>query len=211
MLDDAVRPAIDDALAVFERMGATLVDVSLPALELVNASSWTIFVAETAAAHRPWLVDRRSGYGPGTRLFLQMGSLLPAAIVDAARRARRRLIDEMREAYATHRLDALFVPTSPIPFVGLEELDGSDIMLSSATNVGQIAPYMFFANLTGQPAVSVPCGFTPDGDPVGLQIVGKPFEEATILGIARSYEGETRWHEYAPPLATTAAVVRDGH
>jgi len=80
-------------------------------------------------------------------------------------------------------------------------------MLSAATDVGQIAPYMFFANLTGQPAISVPCGFTSDGDPVGIQIVGRPFDEATVLGVAGLYERATRWYEHAPPAATSAAMA----
>jgi len=203
-LDDAVKPVAEQALGAFERLGASLIDIDLPALRLVNASSWTIFVAETAAAHRTWLLEQRSGYGAGTRRFLQMGSLLPDGVVGAARRARRRLIDEMRSIFAAHDLDALLVPTSPLPFIGLEELDGAEIMLSAATDVGQIAPYMFFANLTGQPAISMPSGFTADGDPVGIQIVGRPFDEATILSIARAYEGDTQWYRTEPPLASSA-------
>ena len=155
----------------------------------------TILVAEAAAVHRRRLRERPEGYVPETRRMLELGALLPADYVESAQRARRLLCREVAGAFRNERLDALVTPTLPRTSMPIE-----DMVIE--TDLPRYIPYTLPANLTGLPALSVPCGFTAAGLPVGLQLVGRPFAEATLLGLAREYEHATPWHERRPELAT---------
>jgi Asp-tRNA(Asn)/Glu-tRNA(Gln) amidotransferase A subunit family amidase len=99
----------------------------------------------------------------------------------------------VRAAFRDASLDVLATPTLPRTSMPLAEMD-------TAVDVPRFIPYTFPWNLTGQPAISVPCGLTSSDLPAGLQLVGRPFDEVTVLRIARAYERATPWHELRPSL-----------
>jgi Asp-tRNA(Asn)/Glu-tRNA(Gln) amidotransferase A subunit family amidase len=192
-----VGACVEGGLAELERLGAVLVETELPSLSLSLQAGFTILPSEVAAAHRKWLNERPDEYVDATRRLLQLGLLLPAAHIEAARRVRSRIHAEVAAAFADAQLDALVSPTLPRTTMPVDEMVPS-------FDVPKLIPYTLPWNLTGQPAVSLPCGFTTAGLPVGLQIVGRPFDEPTVLCIAHALERSTSWHEHRPRLPTLA-------
>jgi aspartyl-tRNA(Asn)/glutamyl-tRNA(Gln) amidotransferase subunit A len=130
---------------------------------------------------------------PETRRLLELGSLLPAAHVEAAQRARSLICAELAQAFREGRLDALVTSTLPRTSIPIDEM-------VIAEDLPRYIQYTFPANLSGLPALTVPCGFTATGLPAGLQLIGRPFAEAALLGLGRTYEQATRWYERRPTL-----------
>jgi aspartyl-tRNA(Asn)/glutamyl-tRNA(Gln) amidotransferase subunit A len=155
--------------------------------------------SEATAAHQRWLRERPGDYDQGTRRRLLTASLLPAALYHQATRARARIRAEMRAAL--ERCDLLLSPAQAgaAPPIARE----TDAVSSKA-----VAARRFFghrshttpASLAGLPAISVPCGFSAAGLPFGLQLCGRPFDEATVLRAAHAYEQSTDWHTKRPPV-----------
>jgi aspartyl-tRNA(Asn)/glutamyl-tRNA(Gln) amidotransferase subunit A len=183
---------------MLERLGATLVPVELPAFRFTLPAGFVILMTEVAQPHRRWLVERPKDYVTGTRRLLELGSLIPAAHLQAALRARMAMRVEVQAAFRQARLDAMVTPTLPITSIALDEM-------VIDRDLPRLIPFTLPWNLTGLPALSVPCGFTAAGLPAGLQIVGRPFDEATILRIGHAYERATPWHRQRPPLAAVRA------
>lgn len=193
-LDPEVRAAAETAIAALERLGAELVEVSLPTLRVAGPAGYTILMVEQAAFHQQWITHPRDGeYEPETRWLLAAGSLIPAMHYQAANRARALMKAEMAATFADARLDALVGPTLPSPALAVEAVD-------NPTHIPDFVRYTVVANLTGQPAISVPCGFSTEGLPIGLQLIGKPFDEGMILRIAAAYESASAWSKRRPPL-----------
>jgi aspartyl-tRNA(Asn)/glutamyl-tRNA(Gln) amidotransferase subunit A len=188
-----VASLVERAFSELERLGAILVPVELPSFSLALPAGFTIFMVEGAQAHRRWLVERAKDYDEGTRCLLELGSLLPAAHLAAAHRARMAMRAEVRAAFRDARLDALVTPTLPITSMPLDEM-------VVARDLPRLIPFTLPWNLTGLPALSVPCGFTSAGLPAGLQVVGRPFDEATLFRIGHAYEQATPWHRQRPSL-----------
>ena len=196
-LEPDVRPVVSEALAELERLGGVLVPVSIPSLELALPAGMTILVAEAAALHLRRLRETPDGYVPETRRMLELGALLPAVYVESAQRARSLICREVAAVFRNERLDALVTPTLPRTSIAIE-----DMVIE--TDLPRYIPYTLPANLTGLPAVSVPCGFTAADLPVGLQLIGRAYTEGTLLGLARDYEQATPWHERRPAFAAAA-------
>ena len=182
------------ALAAFDelrRQGATMEDVDAPTLDLAGAI-WVTMLAEVYEFHRETLRDQPQNYREGLRTRAYMGALVTAADFLRGQRLRARL---RREVMALlDRVDALVFPGHAAPAQPFEDVPQTQIIVpgSRYTNVW---------NLLGLPAVVVPCGFGRDGLPVAIQIVGRPYDEATVLRIARAYERATAWHTRRPDPA----------
>ena len=182
------------ALAAFdelERQGAGIADADAPTLDLAGAI-WVTFLSEVYEFHRETLRDRPHDYGEGLRTRAWMGALVTASDFLRAQRLRARL---RREVLALlDRFDALVFPGQAAPAQRFEDLSLNSVIVpgSRYTNVW---------NLLGLPAVVVPCGFSREGLPVSIQIVGRPFDEATVLRVARAYERATDWHTRRPDPA----------
>src|SRR5262249_31688096 len=142
-----VHPVVEQALAELERLGATLVPVSLPSLALTLPAGLTILVAEAASLHHRRLRDTPDGYVPETRRMLELGALQPAAWVDSAQRARTLICREVAGVFRNDRIDALVTPTLPRTSIAVE-----DMMIE--TDLPRYIPYTLPANLTGLPAAS---------------------------------------------------------
>jgi Asp-tRNA(Asn)/Glu-tRNA(Gln) amidotransferase A subunit family amidase len=196
-LDDEPRALVEAALSELERIGVAIVRIELPTLALTLPVGYTILLAEAGASHLHWLRERSGEYDPETRRLLEVGALLPWVHVDAAQRARAAICREVERAFRDERLTALAGPTLPKTSFPLDW-----IVPGEEPYWTKLVPYTFPGNLTGLPAISVPCGFTDAGLPVGLQIFARPFDEATVLRIGHAYQEATSWHERRPALAT---------
>jgi aspartyl-tRNA(Asn)/glutamyl-tRNA(Gln) amidotransferase subunit A len=191
-LHDDVRGAAVAAFAEFERQGAIIEEVDIPMLDLLSA----IFVpmlAEMFDYHRETLRKRPADYGDFLRTKLYMTGTFTAQDYLRAQRLRARLAREV--ATVLEQVDALVFPGQATPALSFEEVPTHTIL---APSVRYTAPW----NLVGLPAICVPSGFSRDGLPVSIQIVGRPFDDATVLRIARAYERATPWHTRRPDPAS---------
>jgi aspartyl-tRNA(Asn)/glutamyl-tRNA(Gln) amidotransferase subunit A len=198
-----IAAAVEGVIEEYAALGATIVDVDLPELEAMPAAGLTVMLAEGAAFHRPWLRAKGDLYDPATRAMLELGELVPATHYVVAQQARTRFVARTREVFEAHRLDALLAPTQPITTVPALELNVS--RNGAPTPVGAIVHHTFAANVLGLPAISLPCGLAGDGLPIGVQLMGRPFDEPHLLRMARAYEREHDWSALSPPLLAGAA------
>ena len=191
----ATRQGIEDALAIFRSEGAEIRDVTLSPMMDYNAPGWVILTAEAYAVHEPWLKERFNDYGELLRDRLAFGALLRASEYVQALRRRRVLCEEMRDAMAD--VDILITASAP----------------AEAPKIDEVPKWLMFEkpnftmpfNLTGLPALSVCAGYGAGGLPVSLQIVGKPFAEATVLRAGHAYEMATNWRSTRPMMSTALA------
>jgi aspartyl-tRNA(Asn)/glutamyl-tRNA(Gln) amidotransferase subunit A len=179
------------ALAAFDelgRQGASIEDVDAPTLDLAGAI-WVTMLSEVYEFHRETVRDQPQNYGEGIRTRIYMGALVTAADFQRGQRLRARLRREIMALFED--VDALVFPGHASPAQRFEDIPMGQIVVpgSRYTNVW---------NLLGLPAVVIPCGFSRDGLPVAIQIVGRPFDEATVFRIARAYERATDWHTRRP-------------
>lgn len=183
-----VRGAYQNALSAFGTLGAECIEVTFDRLELAAAAGLTILFSEASAVHHHWMRTRASDYESVTRNGLALGALLPAEAYVRAQAVRRVIANELRCVFETNQLDALVVPTTPGTTMTLTEL--AELEQGSADSnawSGQLRHGIPF-NLSGQPALSVPCGASSRGLPMGLQIIGRPFQDAMVLRIAHAFE-----------------------
>lgn len=186
-LDPDVATLVDRALAVLEGLGARLVRVAVPLAERCGPIEGAISLAEGARVHAKMLRESPELYTDEVRATLQLGSLIPAETYLRAQQAKRLVAARWRDLFAD--IDVLAAPVAPIfaarvGQAGVDWPDGVNETLFHAT-IRLCVP----ASLVGLPAISVPCGFGSAGLPTGLQIIGRPFDEATVLRAAHAYEG----------------------
>jgi aspartyl-tRNA(Asn)/glutamyl-tRNA(Gln) amidotransferase subunit A len=187
-LDADVKAAALAAFDELRRQGATIADVDAPTLDLAPAI-WATFLSEVYEYHRETLRDRPQDYREGLRIRAWMGALVTAPDFLRAQRLRARL---RREVLALlDGVDALIFPGQAVPAQRFEEISTKELI---APGSRYTSPW----NLLGLPAIVVPSGFSRDGLPVSIQIVGRPFDEPTVLRIARAYERATDWHTRRP-------------
>jgi aspartyl-tRNA(Asn)/glutamyl-tRNA(Gln) amidotransferase subunit A len=186
-----------DALAA---AGARLREVTLPLVEYAVAAEGAILSAEAFAYHRRDLRDRPELFTEQVRARIAQGEKVGGADYVTAQRLRTALRDAWRDTFRAEGIDALVAPTlgGPAGIFGRNEVHYTDGRRK--TTSAAYAPQVYPANMAGLPALSVPCGFTGDGMPIGLQIIGRPFAEPTVLRIGRAYESATDWAGRAPGL-----------
>ena len=197
VLQPDVGTACEVALDVLRRLGAETTDVDWPGVEVSNSATWTIILAEASAYHRQWFRTTPELYSDETRTNLELGEFLAAADYVQAQRVRSVLQSSVNALL--HEVDALVTPSLPItaPLIGQStiQLGGKERAINPVF-IRLADPF----NLTGLPAISVPCGFGANGLPVGLQIASAPLAERRVLRIAAAYEASTDWHTRRPPL-----------
>jgi len=197
-LDAEVETIVRAAIAQLESDGARLVPVTLPMAEHYMGVEFGLCLPEASAYHQDMLRERGEKYEEDVRTFLEIGEVIPATDYIKAQRVREQIKSGWRAMF--ENIDVLAAPTVPATAakVGQESFtwpDGSEETIISAY-VRHSCP----ANLTGLPSITVPCGFSGDGLPVGMQILGRPFDEATILRAAKAYESVTDWHARSPDI-----------
>ena len=186
--DPEVAGAVEAALDVFCGLGARLEDVSLPEMEAARAAGEVILFTEAAALHAAARRKRPECFSDELGALLEMGGLYTAVQYVQAQRVRRVLSEQT--ARALSGLDALVMPTVPIPATPIEDDPPGHASLRPRNTI--------VFDLVSLPAISIPCGFTSSGLPVGLQIVSKAFDEPGVLRVAHAYEQATEWHTRRP-------------
>ncbi len=196
-LNPEVAQAVRQAIALLEEMGGIVSEVSLPLFGYSQAISGAILMAEAAAIHREMLAREGHKLDAAVRSRLEAGLFVTAADYVKAQQARSRFNQELARLF--REVDLLAGPTEPVtapPILAQQVAAGDRTVGTTAALTQYTRPY----NISGTPAVSVPCGFSEDGLPVGLQLAGRPFDEATVLRAAYAYEQATDWRRRRPPL-----------
>jgi aspartyl-tRNA(Asn)/glutamyl-tRNA(Gln) amidotransferase subunit A len=175
-----VKAAVHDAAHRAEKLGARVIPVHVPDIDALNTAGLVILLSEAAAVHQAQL-HRRGDFGADVLALLDQGTLIPAADYVNAQRQRKLLLDEFRKLFQD--IDSLFTPSTPItaPRIGQTE-----ITLDGTQHNTRILTTRFARgiNVLGFPALSIPCGTSTEGLPIGLQIIARPFEDnlALMLG-----------------------------
>jgi aspartyl-tRNA(Asn)/glutamyl-tRNA(Gln) amidotransferase subunit A len=197
-VDPEVAQAVSAAIALLEEQGARLREVTIPLAEYIPPTEWAIMLPEASAYHQGMLREKADLYGDDVRLYLEAGEIVLATDYIKALRARTMIQQTWREMFES--IDVLIAPTLATPACNVDnpKITWPDGSTEAATDayVRLSAP----ANVTGLPALSVPCGFTAGGLPIGLQILGRPFAEPTLLTVGQAYESATDWAKLAPAL-----------
>jgi aspartyl-tRNA(Asn)/glutamyl-tRNA(Gln) amidotransferase subunit A len=196
-----VEAAVRAAIAHLVGLGAEVLPVRLPDHEvLLGAMSG--LGGERLAYHGRWLRTRLQDYAPEAQPRLLATQFILATDYAKALRARRLLRERYDAAFRS--VDLLAAPTTPLPAPTIEEAERDAVSLGGrALDTGVLSRNTRPANLTGLPGISVPCGFAvAEGSrlPIGLMLLGRPFQEARLLHAAAAYEATTGWHREAPPL-----------
>jgi aspartyl-tRNA(Asn)/glutamyl-tRNA(Gln) amidotransferase subunit A len=193
-----VREAVEVAARALAGAGAVVDEVSLPHVEHVGAAAAAVFGVEALAYHAEWLRTRADDYQPDVRERLRLGAFVSGLQYVRAQQVRALVRSAVDDALA--RRDVLLAPATPIAASVRGEthtdVGGTRVDVRSAL-IRLTRPF----NFSGHPACALPCGFTPAGLPIGMQLVGRPFDEATVLRVADAYQRITDWHGRRPPLA----------
>ncbi len=189
--DIEVLAAVQTAAKIFQSQGAIVSETSLPGGRQAAQANGQMVVSDAAAFHSERLQSNPGDFGADVLQRLRSGQETSLADYILARRAQvecRRQFERFFEQY-----DILLVPTTPI---AAPKIEGDDAVERARQLTRFTAPF----NLTGLPALSLPCGFTHQGLPVGLQIVSRPWAEAQVLRAGFAYERATEWHRLRPDL-----------
>ena len=186
----AVQRTVHAAAEVFRGLGASVTEVTLPSLQQCNAAGWMILMAEAYAVHEATLRTTYRRYGEFLRERLAVSSTVSAADYIQAQRWRRSYRDRMTEVM--RGVDVLLTASQLIEAAPLDKLT----KWASFEAPNLTIPF----NLTGQPAMVVCGGFGDAGMPIGIQIVGRPFEDATVLRTAQAFETATDFRSRRPPI-----------
>jgi len=190
----AVLDRFEKALTHLDELGATIIDVTIPAVEELLAVAYALS-PELAIGLLDSLRRHPAEFSAEDVSWQIAGEMVPA--VDYIRASQHRRILQKQYALATKNVDVLACPSYAFdrrPFGPWPSVDGR------ATTFDDALRYTIPFDVLGLPAISIPCGFSDDGFPVGLQLVGRAFDEATVLRVAHSYERATEWHSRRPPL-----------
>lgn len=195
-----VANAVAEAIKLLESLGAEVVPVEISDLNGVVDCMLAIAMSEAAAYHQSSLRMTPDMYADETRLLLEAGEMLPATTYINAQRAR--LAVKAAFLNALQKVDVLVTPTQPSTALEIGQ-SISRIGSREESVFGMSARFCAPFNIAGLPAASIPCGLSSDRMPIGLQIIGKPFDESTVLKVAEACERETRWYLEHPPISSS--------
>jgi aspartyl-tRNA(Asn)/glutamyl-tRNA(Gln) amidotransferase subunit A len=194
-LEPDVARAVDDAVAQLVKLGARKVEVALPHMDEAVGAHRAIIFSEASSYYQPHLAaaqqQGRPQFGDDIRPLLEAGLFFPAVDYLKAQRARRTIRAAWSKVFS--EVDCLVTPTSPLVATRFGQ-QTADLPGGPKPLVRAYLDLTLPFNLSGHPAVSVPCGLSSDGLPIGVQVVGKPFAEGTILRVANQYQQATEWH-----------------
>jgi aspartyl-tRNA(Asn)/glutamyl-tRNA(Gln) amidotransferase subunit A len=215
-VDSSVRGCFFGALDVFRARGAELIDIELPHARYAISTYYIVATAEASSnlarydgvrygfraegardLQEMYGKTRSQGFGPEVKRRIMLGTyVLSAGYYDAYYIKAQQVRTLVRRDYeqAFQNVDAVVMPTSPTPAFKIGERIEDPLALYL------VDIFTVSANLAGLPALSVPCGLTPDRLPIGLQLTGRPFDEATLLRIGDAYERDTNWWKECPAI-----------
>jgi aspartyl-tRNA(Asn)/glutamyl-tRNA(Gln) amidotransferase subunit A len=195
-LDPEVKAAVLAGIDALKGAGAVVKEVHIPHADVAKNANNLVWAAEGFAYHQEDLRTRWELYGQYTRTVLARGALYSGPDYIQAQRVRSYFQKSVAKAMTD--LDVLITPTSARPAEKIAEMDMATRMLG----VGFTGQW----NLIGLPALALPCGFSSSGLPLSMQIVGKPFAEATVLKVGDAYQQLVDWHLRVPPIAQEVAA-----
>ncbi len=189
--DGEVWQGVESAGHIFEELGASVEPVEFPGMLQAAQANLLMVTSDAAAFHHERLQRRPEGFGEDVLRRLQAGAAYTSTEYIQARRAQTLLRRQFEQFF--ERFDILLLPATP---VAAPPIEGPDAVEQARLLTRYTAPF----NLTGLPALSLPCGFTQQGLPIGLQLVARPWAEAALLRAAYAYEQATVWHLRKPRL-----------
>lgn len=197
-LDSQVGGAVQAAADALGQLGARVTAAKLPDFTALYRAAEVMVKCEAAAMHRPWMEETPELYANQVRTRMEAGFFIPATHYIDALRLRSHFVREFLDT-AMAGVDAVLLPAIPFPIPTIEETDtetkgGPAVLRMVAGFTGLTRPF----NTLGLPALSVPCGFDSNGAPIGLQLIGRPFDEALLYRIGHAYQGATDHHRRVP-------------
>jgi aspartyl-tRNA(Asn)/glutamyl-tRNA(Gln) amidotransferase subunit A len=196
-LDAEVASTLDATIAIFKREGVKVVQVDLPDQRQLSGASQLVLAVEAAAFHKRWLIERPQDYGSQVLMRLQNGLAVSGVTYLEALRWRGPAL--AAHVAATAGVDAVIAPVSPVPAPTIAESDVGNASGAEAV-IQRLTRFTRPINYLGLPSLSIPSGFTRSGLPVGLQLIGRSFDEATLLRIGAAFQRATDFHEKVPQL-----------
>jgi aspartyl-tRNA(Asn)/glutamyl-tRNA(Gln) amidotransferase subunit A len=197
-----VQPAVGNtiraAIAALEALGTEIEEIDMPAIHGNISAQLTIESCEPSTYHQEWLRERAADYGDDVRTLLELGEMYLATHYLQAQRYRSVLRKEFVEGFK--RVDVFVTPT--LPFTATP-CGATEVVIENGQREDMLSAIMQFTgvpSLAGLPALSLPVGFDADGLPVGMQVIGRPFDEGTLFRVGHAYQGATNWHTRAPSL-----------
>jgi aspartyl-tRNA(Asn)/glutamyl-tRNA(Gln) amidotransferase subunit A len=186
-VDPGIAGLVLGAVAVLESLGVAVEEVDVPGLELAAATAYTIIAAEASVYHSRWWPERADDYGADVRVKLEAAARLSTGDYVQAHRVRAKVAEALTDAF--ENIDVIVTPTAPLTpqLVGQQEVTFAG-QRRPATGGGIFTRFTTPFNLSGGPAISIPCGLTPEGMPAGLQIASAPGRDELVLRLAAAYE-----------------------
>jgi aspartyl-tRNA(Asn)/glutamyl-tRNA(Gln) amidotransferase subunit A len=202
-VDPAVMDALEHAIAVLVACGAVVHRIRLPLMDAVTTYGGIVSRVEAATIHAQWMRERASEYGIHISARMYGGYAIPATYyVEALARRGPILKAFAGEVFA--KVDVLVTPTIRTCLPTLAETDIDHGPPGTETTFMAVSANTRPFNYLGLPAVSINCGFDPNGLPIGLQIAGRPFAEPRVLKVADAYQRDTDFHARRPPVLDAA-------
>src|SRR6202030_4526558 len=197
-LDPEVAGILEQTIAVLKREGADIVQVDLPDQRQLTAACQLVLATEAAAFHKRWLIERPQDYGPQVLMRLQNGLAIPGVSYLEAMRWRGPALSAHMAAVAG--VDAVIAPAAPVAAPTIAESDIGNSPDAEAV-IQRLTRFTRSINYLGLPSLSVPSGFTAKGLPVAMQVIGRSFDEATLLKIGAAFQRATDFHDKVPNAA----------
>ena len=197
-LDSEVARILDETIATLKKEGAEIVKVELPDQRQLTAACQLVLATEAAAFHKRWMIERPQDYGAQVLMRLQNGLAIPAVSYLEAMRWRGPALSAYLAAVAG--TDAVLVPVAPVPAPTIAESDVGNSPGAEAV-IQRLTRFTRPVNYLGLPSLSIPAGFTSNGLPVGMQLIGRAFDEAMLLKIGAAFQRATDFHARVPKLA----------
>lgn len=197
-LQAPVHDAVKAALDTLVELGASVIDVAIENIHGNISAQLTVESCEPSTYHQQWLRERPQDYGDDVRLLLEIGELHLATHYLQAQRYRSLLRAEFMDAFKS--VDVFICPTLPFTATRIGE---TLVEIENGIEEDMLAAIMQFTgvpSLTGLPSLNVPCGFDPDGLPIGMQVIGRPFDETTLFRVGSAFQQATDFHHRSPQL-----------
>ena len=200
IVDPQVAEAVHRAISSLQELGIRTREVSLPSMEYAGALRFA-GMADSVVTHEPYLREHRDQYGPDTLYRTLAGQFVLARDYSKSLKVQRLIKEE--HARVLQEVDFLVTPTAPVAAPRIDEkyfrLNGNEYR-ARGPGSGVISRNTSPSNSTGLPAITVPCGFTQEGLPIGVQFIGRPFDEKTLFQVAGSYESVSPTRDRWPLL-----------
>ncbi len=197
-LQAPVHDAVKAALDTLVELGASVIDVAIENIHGNISAQLTVESCEPSTYHQQWLRERPQDYGDDVRLLLEIGELHLATHYLQAQRYRSLLRAEFMDAFKS--VDVFICPTLPFTATRIGE---TLVEIENGIEEDMLAAIMQFTgvpSLTGLPSLNVPCGFDLDGLPIGMQVIGRPFDETTLFRVGSAFQQATDFHHRSPQL-----------